>query len=217
MDFKESINVTGQDERSTFRSLNGYASEYMAIGRALQAGYIVSFRAYRDAPYDAVIDYDGTLYRAEIKGTRTTSIAFTSGGRAGRQIDKNAENREHIVKTEDCEFVIGIYGINGSCYIVPTEILKITEKGSWTLNALEPFKEKWKIFMGSNDFTPEEIRRGFQSKSTEELVSDCNKLGLQRTEGNKFPWPGVQGKALQPKGRNGMLIMDIWKHLYSNI
>jgi len=217
MDFRNSINVTEQDERSIFRSLNGYASEYMAIGRALQAGYIVSFRAYRDAPYDAVIDYNGVLYRIEIKGTRTTSFSFTSGGRAGRQIRRNVASREHIVSASDCEFVIGIYGINGTCYIIPTEILQITAKGSWTLNALEPFKEKWKIFMGNNDILPEEIRRGFQSKNREELEAVSNMLGIQQTAGTEYPWPGVRGKSLSFNHSDGMLIMDIWSHLYSNI
>ena len=76
MDFTESINVTGLDEPSIFRSLNGYASEYMAIGRALQSGYIVSFRAYRDAPYDTVIDYNGILYRIEIRGSITAGFTY---------------------------------------------------------------------------------------------------------------------------------------------
>lgn len=46
-------------------------------------------------PYDAVLDYDGILYRFEIKGSSNQIFGVTHGDRSGKQIKKTSINREY--------------------------------------------------------------------------------------------------------------------------
>ena len=60
-------NITGQSD-GTYRSLNGAADENVFIGKATKAGFFLFFKAWRDMPYDAVLDHEGILFRVEVKG-----------------------------------------------------------------------------------------------------------------------------------------------------
>jgi len=55
--------ITGVDavKQGTFRSLNGAADESIFQGRACKAGFYCFFKAWRDMPYDAILDYKGNL------------------------------------------------------------------------------------------------------------------------------------------------------------
>ena len=82
-------NITGVSDGS-YRSLNGAADENVFIGKATKAGFCLFFKAWRDMPYDAVLDYEGILFRVEVKGASqdkggNTQFNVTRGGRSGQQ------------------------------------------------------------------------------------------------------------------------------------
>lgn len=200
------------------RSVDGYAAESLVIGRALLCGYNLFFKAWRDSPYDAVLDYQSVLFRVEIKGTTDfKSLSLTGGGRSGKQISRKAQSRERVVTKKDCEFLIGTTSLNGDCYIIPSEVLQILNRKTLSLNALIYFKEKWKIFNGGKIFLPIEIQEGFLKKSLTDLKNICKKNGIKVTPSLNYPWEGVKGKSIKISSKKESLALDIWKHLYRSI
>ncbi len=144
----------------------------------MQCGYNLFFKAWRDSPYDGVLDYNGTLFRVEIKGTKTNSLSVTSGGRSGQQIDRESESREHIISPSSVDFLIGVNNLNGDCYIIHSEILEIFNQKSLSLEKIQIFKEKWRIFKGYSFFTTEIIKQGFLLRSLADLIS-MDQYGIQ--------------------------------------
>lgn len=131
----------------TERSILGYAGESLVIGRALICGYNLFFKAWRDSKYDAVLDHRGILYRLEIKQSRDGQIFnLTSGGRSGAQINREADSREQVVSSEDCDFLIAVHSLTGKCWVVPAEVISILDRRALTAEALTPFEEAWRIF-----------------------------------------------------------------------
>jgi hypothetical protein len=215
-------NIAGLPEGS-LRSVRGYADESIAIGRALRCGFNLFFKAWRDSPYDAVLDHAGILFRIEIKGSSTNSLTVTSGGRSGAQISREAEKREHILRKDDCDFLLGVNGNNGDCYIVPVEILPIFKSNNLSYKKIEIFKEKWNIFTGFNNhngdliLTVKDIRDGFQNYTEEKLSNFCIENNIPITDSPLYKWEGFRGDNIKDLTKKEMLILDIWKYLFTNI
>lgn len=131
----------------TARSILGYAGESLVLGRALVCGYNLFFKAWRDSKYDAVLDHRGILYRLEIKQSRDgRKFSLTSGGRSGAQINRKAGSREQVVSSEDCDILIAVHSLTGTCWVVPAEVISILNRRSLTAKALVSFEEAWRIF-----------------------------------------------------------------------
>lgn len=140
-------NITGLDKEGTYRSLSGAASENIFIGRASAAGFFCFFKVWRDMPYDAILDYKGTLYRVEVKGSAGSNFDISRGGRSGRQIDKAAKSRKRPINREDCDFVVCVDANTNECYVVPVDFIEIAGGMSFSKTCLAQFKEKWELFM----------------------------------------------------------------------
>ncbi|MDH5717900.1 MAG: hypothetical protein OEZ22_09710 [Spirochaetia bacterium] len=194
----------------------------MAIGRALQCGYNLFFKAWRDSAYDAVLDFDGVLFRIEIKGSSTSSFAVTGGGRAGAQIDRTGPDREHILRKEDCDILLAISGKTGHCYIIPVEILEIFGQKSVSFTKIEIFKEKWQVIKGvllkkDKFFSSSLIQTGFQNMSLNDLKKLCKKYEIPFKNESSKEWPGFQGGKITNLDEKSRIILDIWEFLYKNL
>ncbi|MBC6415575.1 MAG: hypothetical protein GDA46_04200 [Bdellovibrionales bacterium] len=69
MSKKWSVNITNK-EQGIFRTMNGNSDEFIAIERAIKAGFACSKIDITNAKYDAVIDISGKktkLLRVQIK------------------------------------------------------------------------------------------------------------------------------------------------------
>lgn len=169
-------------EKGKFRSIAGYAGESLAIGRALLCGYNLFFKAWRDAKYDAVLDFDGVLFRIEIKQTQTDNqLSVTSGGRSGKQINREVKSREEVLSSRDCDFLIGVKSLTGECWIVPIEFVEILGRKNLRLDFTEPFEECWQLFRFHDldlAITPDDIRIGFRDRSLSDLKLLCQKLEI---------------------------------------
>ena len=206
-----SRNITGLNTEGTFRSLNGAADENVFIGKASKAGFFCFFKVWRDMPYDAVLDYGNILYRVEVKGSSSGTYNLTRGGRSGAQIDRNAENRTRRIDRGDCDFVVCVDSNNGDCFILPVDILDITNRQSFRTGALEPFKEKWELFIhGTTRLTGAQTRDGLLSLSLTELQSIATRIGAIVPPGN-FPLPGTAG--LRISNEKEKTILAIWYKL----
>lgn len=155
-------------------------------------------KVWRDMPYDAVLDYDNILYRVEVKGSSTGTYDLTRGGRSGAQINRNAENRTRRITRDDCDFVVCVDSNNGDCFILPVDILDITNRQSFKTGALEPFKEKWKLFIYDEyRLTGGQTRDGLCSLNLVELKAIADRIGAV-----------VPTRAFAPTGTRGLRISD---------
>lgn len=169
-------NITGVDG-GQFRSLNGAADENIFIGKASKAGFFCFFKVWRDMPYDAVLDHEGVLYRVEVKGSSTGKFDLTRGGRSGAQINRNAASRKRRIVREDCDFVVCIDSNNGDCYILPVDVLDVVEKCNLSTAFLDPFKEKWCLFIhGTNRLPGNLTRDGLSGLSLQDLHRIANSI-----------------------------------------
>lgn len=92
--------------------------------------------------YDAVLDYEHILYRVEVKGSSSGIYDLIRGGRSGVQIDRNAVNRTRRITSDDCDFVVCVDSNNGDCFILPVNILDITDRQSFRTLLLNRLRKK---------------------------------------------------------------------------
>jgi hypothetical protein len=179
MSWTHTLNIADLPKGS-YRSIAGYASESLVVGRAMLCGYIIFVKAWRDSKYDAVLDHDGTLYRIEIKqSSKIESLSVTSGGRSGEQISRDAASREEIVSTKDCDFLIGVHSMSGVCWVIPVEVIGIIGRKSINFALLESFKEKWGIFIVTPpEFGVEGLKIRLREKSIDQLRTIYSSLSL---------------------------------------
>lgn len=202
----------------SWRSLRGYAAESLVIGEALLRGYNLFFKAWRDSPYDAVLDHNGNLFRIEIKGSSSGKFSATGGGRSGKQISRDVESREHIISPDDCEIAIALDtkpDSTNSCYLVPSEVLTIIDSKAPALSMLSLYKNKWGIFDGITELSTEDIAKGFMSRTTDDLKTICKRLNIPVTKP-----PLLQGENRTRKLKltdKKRLAFNIWQHVFSKL
>ena len=203
--------------KGNFRSILGYAGESLAIGRALVCGYNLFFKAWRDAKYDAVLDANGCLFRVEIKQTSGTSTLSTSaGGRAGKQINRDAGSREAPLCLDDCDFILGVQSLSGLCWIVPVEIVQILDRKQLPITFLKRFEEKWSIFTFHNNLISNEIiRDGFSKLDDDQLEDIFHGLQLELPE-TELSIP-ISSRSAKTVDRRQWMIISIWFYLFDNL
>lgn len=202
--------ITGVDaaKPGTFRSLNGAADENIFTGRASKAGFYCFFKVWRDMPYDAVLDYDGVLYRVEIKGSSSDSFNVTRGSRSGAQIIRG-KSRTRTLAREDCDFVVGVDSNTGDCYIIPEDVIEIIDKHDLKHTTLTNYYEKWKLFMHTTNFlTKEQTRDGLRGMSLADLTALAGSLGIA-VPASDIRIPGTRSsKITDPKDK---AVYSIWE------
>lgn len=204
--------------KGIWRSLGGAADEQGFIAKATGAGFYIFFKVWRDMPYDAVLDYKGTLFRIEVKGTTTQSLDLTRGGRTGLQISRSVASRMRPISQNDCDFVVGVRGADNTCYVIPTEVVEILATGKTTgglkipISYLEAhFKERWNLFTGGKLGVPfAEILSGFRKITPIQRQTYLSQLNVPVP----VPVPYRVGKTrrniLSPDEVEALLI---WEHL----
>ena len=207
--------ITGVDavKQGTFRSLNGAADESIFQGRACKAGFYCFFKAWRDMPYDDILDYEGNLLRVEVKGSSGTSFNVTRGTRSGSQIVRG-NSRTRTLSRDDCDFVVGVDSDTGDCYIIPEDVVEIIDIHNLSKNAVAEFKEKWKLFMHQTNYlTKEETRDGIRNASNTRLTSILTAL--------QIPVPTLPLKITGTRGSisnlQDAMVYTIWKEIANNL
>ena len=227
--FKKNLNIT-KLKPGSWRSMLGYAGQEIALGRLLSCGFNVARSLWRDGKYDGALDVNNVLIKIEIKSSTTTNYSVTSGQRGGKSIRKEvksgSESREEILKKDDADFFLGVSLIDGSCCIVPIELVAICKRKTLPIKSLEKYREKFKIFLGFEKYgiKTEDIKYGFSSKNVNELEKICEKLQIKKSntekkERFKYPKEKVLSKRVKSfiVDYKDSLILDIWIFLFSSI
>ena len=127
----------------------GDSAQFLFLARAILAGYNCSNVDVRSSKYDAVVDYNNTLLRIQIKGASGSSISFKDRDRGGQGIDHTHErNRGQRISSGDCDIYVAVDKEVGICYLIPmsfVDSLPVEEITSVNLSRLQNFKENWNI------------------------------------------------------------------------
>ena len=209
--------VVGVDnvKPGTLRSLNGVADENIFQGRASKAGFYCFFKVWRDMPYDAILDYNGNLYRVEVKGSSKNKFDVTRGGRSGEQI-KRGLSRTRLISREDCDFVVCVDSNTGECYIVPEDVIQIMGLKKLSASILMDFKEKWGLFIYSKDanvLDENQTRKGLMGADDVELDALLSKLNTSAPL-NDIRLGRSRAVITDPKHKK---IYRIWKTIAENL
>lgn len=219
MSWNSTVNISRMPDGS-FRSLAGYASESLVVGRAMLCGFIIFVKAWRDSKYDAVLDVHGSLYRIEIKGTAGDSdISTSSGGRSGEQISREVESREKPLSTDDCDWLIATTSMNSYCWIVPIEFIEILGLMKLTIKHIDIFKEKWDIFTSKDPNIQPYLKTGYKNLPIEELERIALNLGIDLNKiSSTFTFdPNNNRLKKYTLSNKDRLIIAIWEKIYNNI
>lgn len=209
-------NIAGVPDGS-YRSLNGAADENVFIGKATKAGFCLFFKAWRDMPYDAVLDYEGILFRVEVKGASqnksgTAKFDVTRGGRSGKQINRSTPSRSRLINRDDCDFVVGVNSDNGDCYIIPTDFIEIVGRENISTKTVAAFKEQWKLFaFGAGMLSGDQTRDGLNKFSLLDLRTLGHSLGVTIPASDY----SVKGTKVKISSEKDKWILLIWEKLCS--
>jgi hypothetical protein len=204
----------------SFRSIAGYASESLVVGRAMLCGYIIFVKAWRDSKYDAVLDANGSLFRIEIKGTAgDKNISTSSGGRAGEQISRDAESRERPLSKIDCDWLIATTSMDSQCWVIPIEFIEILGVMNISLVDLDQFKEKWNIFVTQDPSIQPYLKNGYRDLDESKIVEIAESLGIDPaislTTYSFDPTNNRKKKySVPPKDR---LVIAIWDKVFKDL
>ena len=98
----------------------GDSAEFLFVARAILAGFNASSVDVRSSRYDAIVDYNGTLLRIQIKGITGGLISFKDRDRGGQGIDyKHKSNQGKRITSKDCDIYAAVDKQVGICYLIP--------------------------------------------------------------------------------------------------
>lgn len=128
----------------------GDSAEFIFVARAILAGFNCSSVDVRSSRYDAIIDYNKSLLRVQIKGISSGNvISFKDRDRGGQGIDHHHErNIGQRITKEDCDIYVAVDKQVALCYIIPmswVDTLKDDEIKSVNLSKVQNYKENWNI------------------------------------------------------------------------
>lgn len=124
----------------------GDSAQFLFLARAILAGYNCSNVDVRSSRYDAIIDYEGTLFKVQIKGISQATISFKDRDRGGRGIDtSNPRNTGKRITSEDCDIYVAVDKQIGICYIIPMTIVDQWNIDSISVKDASEYRENWAI------------------------------------------------------------------------
>lgn len=127
----------------------GDSAQFLFIARAILAGFNASNVDVRSSRYDAIVDYENTLLRVQIKGISDNKISFKDRDRGGQGIDyTHARNRGKRITSEDCDIFVAVDKQVGICYLIPMSYVdKLSDEEVKAINVenLKDYKENWGI------------------------------------------------------------------------
>lgn len=127
----------------------GDSAQFLFLARAILAGFNCSNVDVRSSKYDAVVDYNNTLLRIQIKGASGSSISFKDRDRGGQGIDHHhVRNQGQRITAEHCDIYVAVDKQVGICYLIPMSYVDGLAEGDITninLSTLQQYKENWNV------------------------------------------------------------------------
>lgn len=130
---------------------SGDAAQFLFLARAILLGYNCSNVDVRSSRYDAVIDYEGTILKIQVKGLSDSRIYFKDRDRGGVGTDAtNIGNKGKYINSKECDIYVAVDKLCGICYILPVaeyiDSLSRREKAKGVdVVELLQYKENWDV------------------------------------------------------------------------
>jgi hypothetical protein len=144
--------------QGNLRGIQGAGNEQLVAARALKHGFIVFFKLWSDTKYDMIIDCEGRLFRAQVKGSAGGTFGLSTVQRGGVQ----QPNRRpiHQYTRDDCDLIIGVDARTGECYVVPIDYAMAYGRPNLARADAQPFKERWDFIAGNAYLNVDECLKG---------------------------------------------------------
>lgn len=145
-----STNILGLNE-GVMLANSGDSAQFLFLSRAILAGFNCSNVDVRSSRYDAIIDFEGTLLKVQVKGISDNNISFKDRDRGGQGIDhKHERNIGQIITSKDCDIYAAVDKQIGICYLIPmkqfVDKLPIEEKEKpINIDKVEIYRENWEV------------------------------------------------------------------------
>lgn len=127
----------------------GDSAQFLFVARAILAGFNASNVDVRSSRYDAIVDFENTLLRIQIKGISNDTISFFDRPRGGQGNDFTHEcNRGKRITKIDCDIYVAVDKQVDICYLIPMSFadnLSDDECNKVKLEQVQNFKENWDI------------------------------------------------------------------------
>lgn len=127
----------------------GDSAQLLFVSRAILAGFNCSNVDVRSSRYDAVIDYQGKIFKVQVKGISGSTVSFKDRDRGGRGVDtQNERNQGKRITSADCDIYAAVDKQVGICYIIPMiEIDPWANEDIVSVNVseLEEYRENWGV------------------------------------------------------------------------
>ncbi|TQR30979.1 hypothetical protein DMB92_07085 [Campylobacter sp. MIT 99-7217] len=128
----------------------GDSAQFLFIARAILAGFNASNVDVRSSRYDAIVDFENTLLRIQVKGISSGElISFKDRDRGGQGIyHKHERNQGKRITKKDCDLYMAVDKQVGICYLIPMSFAdKFNDKECTKikLSQLKVYKENWEV------------------------------------------------------------------------
>lgn len=156
------------------------------------------------------MQYKGTLYRIEVKGSAGNSFDISRGGRSGQQIDRSAGSRKRPINRNDCDFVVCIDTNTNDCYIVPVDFIEIVGGTNFSKTCLVQFKEKWELFMLTDGHLEKALAQDGLNKLPPKNIQSLAKSLSVTVPSKDIKIRGKQKVVISDKRKK--TVLSIWTH-----
>ncbi|EHM88813.1 hypothetical protein HMPREF1021_03481 [Coprobacillus sp. 3_3_56FAA] len=128
----------------------GDSAQFLFLARAILAGYNSSNVDVRASRYDAIVDYQGQLFKIQVKGISGNTVSFRDRDRGGRGIDQNnPHNKGKRITSKDCDIYVAVDKQVGLCYLIPMKEIDLwndDEIDQVQISKIIQYKENWDLF-----------------------------------------------------------------------
>ena len=128
----------------------GDSAQFLFLARAILAGYNSSNVDVRASRYDAIVDYQGQLFKIQVKGISGNTVSFRDRARGGRGIDQNnPHNKGKRITSKDCDIYVAVDKQVGLCYLIPMKEIDLwndDEIDQVQISKIIQYKENWDLF-----------------------------------------------------------------------
>ena len=132
----------------------GDSAQFLFLARAILAGFNSSNVDVRASRYDAIVDYQGKLFKIQVKGISGNTVSFIDRTRGGRGIDQNnPHNQGKRITSKDCDIYVAVDKQVGLCYLIPMneiDLWEYDEIKKVPIKKIIQYKEYWDIFKELN-------------------------------------------------------------------
>ena len=101
------------------------------------------------------------------------------------------------------------------CWVIPVEVIDILQANQLSINQIEIYKEKWKIFLSNDPNIKPYLKGGYRTKPLGDLKQIAINIGVDLTI-LKLPFKFKNGRKKYVLSQKDRLVIAIWEKIFSD-